>query len=44
MHLRLEVVEHSDAIVARDERVDEMRSDVAGAAGDKNVVNTHDDA
>ena len=41
MHLRLEVVEHGHAVVARDERIDEVRTDVPGAAGDENVVDAH---
>ena len=41
MHLRLEVVEHRHAVLARDERIDEMRADVAGAAGDEDVTNAH---
>ena len=44
MHLRLEVIEHGDAVVARDERVDQVRTDVPGAAGDENVVDAHDDS
>ena len=38
MHLWLEVVEHRHAVVARDQRIDEMRADVAGAAGDEDRV------
>lgn len=41
MYLLLEIVEHSDAVTARYERVDEMRADVSGAAGHEDVSNWH---
>jgi hypothetical protein len=41
MHLRLEVVEDGDRVVARHQCIDQMRADVAGAARDENVSNAH---
>ena len=41
VHLRLEVVEHRYAVLARHQRVDEMRADVARSAGDQYVANAH---
>jgi hypothetical protein len=41
MNLRLEVVEHRDLVLAGDETIDQMRSDVAGATGHENRTNRH---
>ena len=41
MNLRLEVVEHLHAVLARNQRINEMGSDVTGAAGHEDLTNTH---
>ena len=41
MHLRLQAVEDGHRIPERTETIDEMRPDVAGAAGDENRLNGH---
>ena len=42
MHLRLQAVQYGDVVVARDERVDQVRADVSGAAGNENVSYAHE--
>jgi hypothetical protein len=36
-----EIVEHTDVVAALDERVDEVRADEAGAAGDESLHRHH---
>jgi len=39
--LRLQVVEHRHAVLAANEGIDEVRTDVARATGHENVANRH---